>query len=309
MKASKKHNVILDIDGTLIDSIPWEYTDVYDLPDPDIISPFGDFVYIRPYLKQFLKFCFSNFKNVAIWTAGDKRWAEFVISKILLPCLQSSKKQKKLFISRESDRSQSPLRIRGEQTVEKNVYRTSHSSKNQKYKFSFVFSYEKCRPLLMKDRRTNKVYEYCSKPLYKVWRTKSLKKMGFNRSNTLIVEDTPENCIYNYGNAIYIRPFDILSGESRNDQSLLKLRYFFDELNETEDVRYVEKRDWERRDYGSFYKKVRKVVKSESKVDINQIECIHSYCSSFSVHQKNNVSLLIKYFEQTIHSGRNNLII
>ena len=39
--------------------------------------------YTRPYLDEFLQFCFTNFTTVNIWTAADKSWWNKVQKKIL----------------------------------------------------------------------------------------------------------------------------------------------------------------------------------------------------------------------------------
>lgn len=61
--------LILDLDETLIS---------FD------ISP-------RPYLKDFLEFCFNNFKTVSIWTASNNFHFNFVYNKILKDLLPAEK--------------------------------------------------------------------------------------------------------------------------------------------------------------------------------------------------------------------------
>jgi hypothetical protein len=69
--------------------------------------------------------------------------------------------------------------------------------------------------------------------------------MGWNSKNTLILEDTPQNCISNYGNALYIRTYNVAANRGR-DSALLVLPIFLDRIRLVEDVRTIEKRDWER---------------------------------------------------------------
>lgn len=59
-------NIILDIDGTLID----------------------ENMNLRPYLDSFLLFCFSNFATVSIWTAGAAYYA-FEIIRMIQPILDA----------------------------------------------------------------------------------------------------------------------------------------------------------------------------------------------------------------------------
>ena len=46
----------------------------------------------------------------------------------------------------------------------------------------------------------------------KVFRVSSRRAVGFTRDATVIVEDTPSNCVRNFGNAIYVPRFDCVSG-------------------------------------------------------------------------------------------------
>lgn len=64
-------NLILDMDGTLIDS----YFS-FDTGKMVIIP--------RPYLKEFFDFAFENFTNVSIWTNGTKEWYDEVCKRVLL---------------------------------------------------------------------------------------------------------------------------------------------------------------------------------------------------------------------------------
>ncbi len=71
----KKKLIILDIDETLIFSTEnlLEY-------EPDF--SFGQFhTYKRPFLKEFLEFCFENFE-VAVWTSATESYAAEIINQI-----------------------------------------------------------------------------------------------------------------------------------------------------------------------------------------------------------------------------------
>lgn len=70
-----------------------------------------------------------------------------------------------------------------------------------------------------------------------------MKRKGFTRWNTLIVEDTPSNCIRNYGNAVYIPPFDIL--DTKRDEALHYLKLYLErKILPSTNVRCLEKRNW-----------------------------------------------------------------
>eukprot|EP01084_Bolivina_argentea_P192592 330582_1 len=77
-----------------------------------------------------------------------------------------------------------------------------HEYKN---KFDFIW----CKDRLSKRFKINYYYSYRNafityKPLKKIWRSKIRNNNGWNKENTLIIEDTIRNCIDNYGNAIYV---------------------------------------------------------------------------------------------------------
>lgn len=66
---------------------------------------------------------------------------------------------------------------------------------------------------------------------------------GWPLENILIVDDTPEKSARNYGNAIYPSPFE----GDRNDSELVLLGKYLAVLQDCENVRKVEKRDWRSR--------------------------------------------------------------
>jgi RNA polymerase II subunit A small phosphatase-like protein len=67
-----------------------------------------------------------------------------------------------------------------------------------------------------------------------------LKRRGWPLERILIVDDTPEKCVRNYGNAIYARPFE---GEE-DDTELKLLGAYLATLKDRPNVRQVEKRRW-----------------------------------------------------------------
>ncbi|MBS1992655.1 MAG: HAD family hydrolase [Cyanobacteria bacterium SZAS LIN-3] len=80
-------------------------------------------------------------------------------------------------------------------------------------------------------------------PYYQRVRVKNLKhvwKLGFDKNRTLIVEDSPEKCILNYGNAVYIKEF---VGD-QGDEELLHLAAYLETLVHEPSFRKVEKRHW-----------------------------------------------------------------
>ena len=67
--------LILDLDETLIYATERDLERDFDF----IVGPY--FVYKRPFLDDFLKFCFENFE-VAVWTSSTRNYAAEVIENI-----------------------------------------------------------------------------------------------------------------------------------------------------------------------------------------------------------------------------------
>lgn len=82
----------------------------------------------------------------------------------------------------------------------------------------------------------------CLKDLNKVWRTRLGKDNGVGKHNTLIVEDTRENCSKNFGNAIYVSAFS--RWLSKHDNILKHLTRYIRCLAKKPTVRTTEKRGW-----------------------------------------------------------------
>ena len=97
--STSKHNIVLDIDATLVhthgDIEEFKMLDVYNdstklkyrrklynmkLYDVGLFPGTGSVTKLagiyRPYLKEFLDFCFEYFDNVVIWSAGKKKYVE-----------------------------------------------------------------------------------------------------------------------------------------------------------------------------------------------------------------------------------------
>jgi TFIIF-interacting CTD phosphatase-like protein len=70
-----------------------------------------------------------------------------------------------------------------------------------------------------------------------------VKNKGFRLEQVIIVDDSPEKSRSNYGNALYIAPFE----GDRGDEELKYLYEYLLRLKEVENVRAVEKRGWRQR--------------------------------------------------------------
>ena len=77
-------------------------------------------------------------------------------------------------------------------------------------------------------------YHYI-KPLKKV------KRRGYHLDRILIVDDSPHKSKDNYGNAIYPTPF---TGDQK-DRELALLSKYLQSLKNKENLRYIEKRNWQ----------------------------------------------------------------
>lgn len=69
---------------------------------------------------------------------------------------------------------------------------------------------------------------------------RKLRRLRWRLERMLIVDDTPEKCVRNYGNAIYVRPYE---GDPE-DNELSLLAAYLQSLKDCPNVRTVEKRRW-----------------------------------------------------------------
>ncbi len=197
-------NIILDMDQTLIDGI----VDFSFVPFDSSIK-----IIPRPYLKEFLKFCFESFQYVSIWTAASEKWFESVNKEIFKPILEE---------------------LNGEL--------------NNKYKFDFIFTSNQCtivwtysewhgQSIMHKEKRIRRLHKSCSKyPQYTI-------------DNTIIIDDTKITFKNNYGNGIHINPFETCYSGWKKDTELLNLTTYISNVliphyKQFKTVRNLEKRFW-----------------------------------------------------------------
>ncbi|SNW62180.1 NLI interacting factor-like phosphatase [Orpheovirus IHUMI-LCC2] len=190
----KNRHIILDIDGTLLHTL---YT-----TEPGPSTQLPNFqnrvfkVYKRPYLDDFMNFCFDNFDTVSIWTAASDTYANYI----------------------------------------------SQNIKPYGCNFTFINSYEDCTITCGESFGEFSCDTFIRKKLVKIWRKNKYKKMGFNKDNTLIIEDTPSNCICNYGNAIYVPEYNIF--KNPKDDVLYKLQDYLNCIMYEPNFRDIDKRNW-----------------------------------------------------------------
>lgn len=109
------------------------------------------------------------------------------------------------------------------------------------FEFHFFWGRSRCTPLLHAGHEGHyRPDEVLGHQLFvkKLKKVKRIFKWPMER--ILIVDDTPEKCLDNYGNAIYINEFN---GE-RDDVELLKLTDYLISLKDVPNVRAIEKRGW-----------------------------------------------------------------
>lgn len=104
------------------------------------------------------------------------------------------------------------------------------SIKPTEIEFEFVWARSRCTP-----RHDYELDKYVREK-----RLKKIKKQGFRLEKSLIVDDSPEKTRDNFGNAIYILPFE----GDQNDNELNLLSEFLKTIKDSENVRTIEKRGW-----------------------------------------------------------------
>lgn len=73
---------------------------------------------------------------------------------------------------------------------------------------------------------------------------RKVQRLGFDLNRTLIVDDTPTKVSRNYGNAIYVSPFE----GNDDDMELKQLERFVCSLHSVPNFRTLEKRGWRSHD-------------------------------------------------------------
>jgi RNA polymerase II subunit A small phosphatase-like protein len=105
----------------------------------------------------------------------------------------------------------------------------------------FVWGRSRCTPFLLPQYDEQGFYNLDFSSKYEfAKRLKKVTRRGFNLQRILIVDDTPEKVLHNYGNAIYAKPY---YGDT-NDHELAILATYLLALKDAENVRTIEKRHW-----------------------------------------------------------------
>ena len=105
----------------------------------------------------------------------------------------------------------------------------------------FVWGRSRCTPFTTPQLDEYGYYNLDATSYYEyAKRLKKVRRRGFSLSDTLIVDDTPAKVQQNYGNAIYIKPYQ---GEAA-DEELRHLASYLLLLKQEANFRTIEKRHW-----------------------------------------------------------------
>lgn len=237
--SSKRLGVIFDIDGTFI----------AEHPNTD----FSRRIILRPDTIQFLSWLKNRGHSIALWTKGHITHADNVKDFICKQVAAANFETNQETFDFDFDFVWGGERMR-RRSIPSHRYQTmsSFSSLGTECKWCEAYSSRcqqctcyinyRCPCMGVKDLR------YAWNPKRNKNRnkdrtgtaTKTDAKIAdlFRKENTLIVENTPQNCIYNYGNAIYVPTF---SGMKNDDVFQRLQKYIMDALEKCDDVRTVSK--------------------------------------------------------------------
>jgi TFIIF-interacting CTD phosphatase-like protein len=185
----KKINLVLDLDNTLICSVPMKEVRTMERNNHKSLSKlrYRDMddiyrVFYRPYLDEFLSYAFKNF-DVTVWTAATKDYASFIVDNIITDGKKLKKKRrlKMFFYDDNCDQSQSIFK------------ETSH--KDLRYLYNFK-DYHGCNTLIIDD--LYEVYETNSKQTLRAVYFDAKKQGAYNDTFLLETIDKLEEIKNNY---------------------------------------------------------------------------------------------------------------
>jgi RNA polymerase II subunit A small phosphatase-like protein len=111
-------------------------------------------------------------------------------------------------------------------------------------KLVFVWGRSRCTPLVLAQIDEYGYYNLDGSSHYEYAKLlKKVRRLGYDVRRILIVDDTPEKVRNCYGNAIYPTPF---LGDP-HDKELRMLGQYLHALHDAENVRSIEKRQWQQR--------------------------------------------------------------
>lgn len=205
--------IIFDLDGTLV---------------AESSEPSDQETFLRPAVLDFLRWCQERHHVLAVWTAAHRSWAHYVTWKICSSLDPQHECQglecRKLFsfvwtADHMVTRARIPTSAHGEVSVCCWCESYRHQCQRCACHEGSIFACP-CRD---------------TKDLNKVWR-KFKKESVFTRERTIIIENTPQQCVRNYGNAVYVPSYD---GNADNAIIFERMKGLVIQLEQARDVRTV----------------------------------------------------------------------
>lgn len=110
------------------------------------------------------------------------------------------------------------------------------------YPLEFVWGRSRCTTRSKRyEEHFGRYMDDYSNPHVYLKRLQKIKRHGFSLERTLIVDDSPEKCTCNYGNAIYSTAYV----GAMDDEELPLLEKYLTTLKDIKNVRAIEKRGWQ----------------------------------------------------------------
>jgi hypothetical protein len=220
--------IILDLDGTLI----------AENEEPEGAP--GDF--LRPAAVEFLQWCLARGHSLALWTAAHSSWAHYVSWKLCTAvhhhrgCEGSGCRKTFDFVW-----SQSRLNVR------KRIPVSTHGEVDGcRWCEHYRRQCDRCECHGRADGTGNLFTCPCrsTKDLNKVWKKQKMIRgfsKAFSRERTILIENTPQQCIRNYGNAVYVPTYSGNAAAEARDPIFQRLKAVILEMERAQDVRSVER--------------------------------------------------------------------
>jgi NLI interacting factor-like phosphatase len=234
-RAARPLGIIFDLDGTLVAEPLDDHRD----------NKLSDDVFLRPGVQRLLAWCYQRGHSLAVWTAAHAGWAHYVSWKLLQASDDSSSSSEsprfefvwdgsRLKKRRRIPRDAHGVEPQGPPVTDPDDASTSDATTCCCWCGPYRHSCDRC------ECRYNRVFQCpCrfTKDLTKVWSKKRALGGCFSRARTLLIENTPQQCLSNYGNAVYVPTY---RGD-QEDRVLHRLQSLILQMEGVDDVRAVSK--------------------------------------------------------------------
>jgi len=192
--------------------------------------------FIRPGAVEFLQWCHARGHSTAVWTAAHPSWANFVTYKL---CSEASPHRcdggpacRRLF---DFVWSRDKLRERTR------IPTSAHHGNGREGACCWCDAYS--RHCLRCDCSRAVFQCPCryTKDLNKVWRSGSEETARYTKERTILIENTPQQCTKNFGNAVYVPTYDGTQPAYKERHLFQRLKQLVLKLEASPDVRTVGK--------------------------------------------------------------------